>query len=95
VPAPTAQACGLTLVAWRLADLAPSELWWRYIGLGGNGAPDALADYLTGTAKWPAREHNALAQALNERLWDLGCPTLVPHRSPESHLHGSHLTPGW
>ena len=26
----------------------------------------------------------------NERLWDLGCPSLVPHRPPESHLHGAH-----
>src|SRR4051794_12820754 len=51
VPAPDASVCGLTLVAWRMAGLAPPELWWRYIGLGGNRAPDALADYLGGTAK--------------------------------------------
>jgi hypothetical protein len=85
VPAPDAPACGLTLVAWRMADLAPPELWWRYIGLGGNRAADALADYLGGTAEWPAGEHNAVAQALNERLWDLGCPALVPHRHPQGH----------
>jgi hypothetical protein len=90
VPAPAALACGLTLVAWRMADLTPPELWWRYIGLGGNRAPGALADYLDGTAEWPAGEHNILAQVLNERLWDLGCPSLVPHRPPESHLHGAH-----
>jgi hypothetical protein len=50
---------------------------WRYIGLGGNRAADALADYLGGTAEWPAGEHNALAQAFNERPWDLGCPALA------------------
>jgi hypothetical protein len=95
VRASASPACELTLVAWRLADLAPPEVWWRYIGLGGNRALDALTDYLDGTAKWPAGEHNILAQALNERLWDLGCPSLVPHRDPESHLHGVGLTPGW
>jgi hypothetical protein len=95
VPAPTALACGLTLVAWRMADLTPPELWCRYIGLGGNRAPDALADYLAGTADWPACEHNVLAQALNERLWDLGCPTLVPHRHAEGNLRAVRLNPGW
>jgi hypothetical protein len=94
VPVPNAPACGLTLVAWRMADLTPPELWWRYIGLGGNRTSDALDHYLAGTAEWPAAEHNILAQALNERLWDLRCPTLVPHRHPESHLHGAHMKPG-
>jgi hypothetical protein len=94
VPAAAAPACGLTLVAWWMVDLTPSELWWRYLALGGNQAPDTLTDYLDAAAEWPAAEHNFLAQALNERLWDLGCPTLVPHRPPESHLHGAHLKPG-
>jgi len=51
-----------------MADLTSSQLWLRYIGLGGNRAPGALADYLGGTAEWPAPEHNILAQVLNERL---------------------------
>jgi hypothetical protein len=94
VLASTAPACGLTLVAWRMAGLTLSQLWWRYLGLGGHRAPDALADYLGGTTEWPAVEHNVLAQALNERLWDLGCPTLVPHRYPEGHLYGARTKPG-
>jgi hypothetical protein len=48
VPAFSAPACGLTLVAWRMADLTPPELWWRYIGLGGN-APPTLSP-----TTWPA-----------------------------------------
>jgi hypothetical protein len=92
---PASAACELTFVAWRMADLTPPELWWRYIGLGGNRAPDALADYLTGTAEWPAFEHNIVAQAINERLWDLECPTLVPHRRPDNHLRGARPKPGW
>ncbi|GAB3309746.1 hypothetical protein GCM10027451_19810 [Geodermatophilus aquaeductus] len=94
MPASAAPACGLTLVAWRMADLTSPELWWRYIGLGGNLVPDALADYLAGTARWPAVEHNVLAQVLNERLWDLGCPTLVPYRPPKSRMHGTRRAPG-
>jgi hypothetical protein len=94
VPATDAPACGLTLVAWRLADLAPPELWWRYLGLGGDRALDTLTDYLAGTTEWPAYDHNILAQVINERLWDLGCPSLAPHRPPGSHLHGAGTKPG-
>ncbi|MGY1696777.1 hypothetical protein ACI780_17910 [Geodermatophilus sp. SYSU D00814] len=36
--------------------------------------------YLAGTTAWPAFEHNALAQVLNENLWDLGHPSLAPYR---------------
>jgi len=77
-----------------MADLAPPDLWCRYVGLGGNRTADAVADYLAGTVQWPANEHNLVAQALNERLWDLGCPTLAPDRHSESHLHGTGPKPG-
>ena len=76
----TATACPLTLVAWRLGALTLSELWWRYTGLGGNRPRAALGDYLTGTVAWSAAEHNVLVQALNECLWELGHPSLAPHR---------------
>lgn len=76
-------SCELTLVAWRLGDLALTDLWWCYIGLGGSRLHDALADYLAGTTQWPVSEHNVLAQALNERLWELDCPSLAPHRDPD------------
>ena len=72
--------CGLTITAWRLADLTPTELWWRYIGLGGSRSPEALGAYLKDAIAWPATEHNVLAHALNERLWDLGVPSLAPYR---------------
>jgi hypothetical protein len=83
VPAPAAVVCELTLVAWRMADLTPTQLWWRYIGLTGNRDLEALSDYLGGNKEWPDVEHNILAQTLNERLWDLDCPSLVPHRPAE------------
>ena len=77
--------CALTLLAWWLGDLTISDLRWRYIGLGGSQLRDGLGDYLAGTMRWSASEHNFLAQALNERLWDLDCPSLAPLREPDPH----------
>jgi hypothetical protein len=51
-----------------------------YIELGGNRPRAALSEYLAGTAAWSASEHNVLVQALNEYLWELGCPSLAPYR---------------
>lgn len=82
-------ACPLTLVAWRLAGLTLSDLWSRYLGLGGRRGKSALAAYLDGAAAWPATEHNVLAQTLNEGLWDLGLPSLAPHREPEPTAHAA------
>ena len=95
MPAFAAPACELTVVAWRMADLTASEVWWRYVGLGGSRASDALADYLAGTVEWPAGDHNVVAQALNERLWDLGCPGLAPHRRSDTCVRGARSEPGW
>jgi hypothetical protein len=80
--APTIAACPLTVFAWRLGALPLSELWWRYIELGGNRPQAALAAYLAGATEWPATEHNALAHGLNECLWDAGCSSLAPYRAP-------------
>jgi hypothetical protein len=80
VPTPTAPACPLTLVAWRLGALTVTDLWWRYTGLGGNRPRAALVDYLAGATAWSASEHNVLVQALNECLWERGLPTLAPYR---------------
>jgi hypothetical protein len=50
-----------------------------HLALGGMSSRTALADYLRGTATWPVRAHDILAQTLNEALWELGCPS---HRYP-------------
>ena len=80
MPTPSAPVCPLTVIAWRLVGLTAPDLWWRYTGLGGNRPRAALVEYLAGTTAWPAVEHNVLAQALNECLWDLGHPSLAPYR---------------
>jgi hypothetical protein len=77
----TAPACPLTLVAWRLGALTVTELWWRYMELGGNRPRAALVEYLSGTVPWNAADHNVLVQALNEYLWELGHASLAPYRA--------------
>jgi hypothetical protein len=73
-------ACPLTVCAWWLGFLTLTDLWGHYLMLGGTATYDDLAAYLRGTAFWSVREHNVLAQALNEHLWDLGLPDLAPLR---------------
>lgn len=80
MPAPLLPVCTLTLIGWRMAELPVSELWLRYVEIGGNLSSHALSDYLAGAAVWPAGEHNALAHAINEALWDLGHASLAPYR---------------
>jgi hypothetical protein len=80
VPTVTTPACPLTLIAWRLGAFTVTDLWWRYTQLGGNRPYGALRQYLAGTAAWPAFEHNFLAQALNEGLWEGGHPSVAPYR---------------
>jgi hypothetical protein len=80
VHASSAPVCPLTLLAWRFAALSLTDLWWRYVELGGNRPEPALAGYLGGTAGWPDTEHNVLAHALNEGLWEMGAPSLAPYR---------------
>lgn len=84
MPTPLRPVCPLTLAAWRLGGLSLSDLWGRYLGLGGDRPKPALAAYLDGAARWPDTEHNVLAQTLNEGLWDLGLPSLAPQRAPEA-----------
>ncbi len=78
--ASTAVACPLTVVARWLGGLESNALWWAYLECGGTRSGADLADYLGGTARWSDGEHNALSQALNEALWDIGSPSLVPIR---------------
>ena len=83
MPTAYSRACPLTIIAWRLSDLTLTDLWWRYVSLGGQRPGSTMATYLDGTAAWPAAAHNVLAQTLNEGLWELGIPSLAPLRGPE------------
>jgi hypothetical protein len=51
-----------------LLGLSVLELWFDYMGLGGNLTPVELQATLTRGEQLDDREHDVLAQALNERF---------------------------
>jgi hypothetical protein len=63
---------------------SPRELWLECFALGINATPTELRHYLEGDAQLSDAEHNVIAQALNERLHDLGFDRPVPYRTPFS-----------
>ncbi|KQQ92166.1 hypothetical protein ASF72_02925 [Arthrobacter sp. Leaf141] len=46
--------------------LDPTHLWLEYIALGGDAPEQDLRSYLAGNLKLPAKDRDALAQAINE-----------------------------
>ena len=62
------------------SDRSSRELWLDYVALGGNATPAELDDYIHGSVTPSRLDHNVLAQALNERLHDLGYNWPVPYR---------------
>jgi hypothetical protein len=62
-----------------LSRLPYSEVWISYATLGGDLAPDELAERLHGRGPLSAIDHNVLAAALNDHLIDLGLHQPVPY----------------
>lgn len=61
-------------------DLA--ELWWRYMAVGGRADRNELHRRVRGEVVVDGREHNLIAQALNELFMDRQIPTFpVAYRS--------------
>jgi hypothetical protein len=54
------------------AGLSHSELWFRYFGLGGMSSGFELEAILYGIMTPEPRDHDVIAQALNERFSELG-----------------------
>lgn len=54
-------------------DLA--ELWWRYAAVGGRGDLATLGRRVREQEPVDEREHNLIAQALNELFVDLRAPS--------------------
>ena len=65
--------------ACRLGQLDLQDVWFRYIALGGDAAPLELEAYLVGLMPFDDYQCDILAQALNERLSELGLPRDVPY----------------
>jgi hypothetical protein len=67
--------------AFALSGLTLSELWLGYFGLGGNSTELQLSRYVSGADRPGDHEHDLIAQALNERFWDLDLDNPVPYAS--------------
>jgi hypothetical protein len=62
------------------SGLSVRELWLACLALGGNATPAELDRYLHHDMTPSRYEHNVVAQALNERLHDLGYDRPVPYQ---------------
>ncbi|WP_193604447.1 PP2C family protein-serine/threonine phosphatase [Nocardioides dongkuii] len=59
-------------------DITVEQLWLRAFALGGEAGPADLAAYLEGLMPLPTMERDVLAQAMNERIAEVG-PSAVPY----------------
>lgn len=73
----SAMATDLLDDARRDASLSIEDLWFRYIEIGGTATLAELSALLSGESFLPASDHDVIAQALNERLWELDRNALV------------------
>ena len=68
--------------ARRHGGLSHSDLWFRYLELGGIAGPLELEAYLFGALRPTIHEHDLLVHALNERFAELGRGHPVPYLDP-------------
>jgi hypothetical protein len=64
--------------AFRRTELTPSELWLRYVALGGSADRIDVYGYVHGMTFLPVGEHDILAQVVNEALDELGERCRIP-----------------
>jgi hypothetical protein len=57
---------------WDLSGLTLTELWLRYLDVGGTASPDRVAAYARGLLRPDSYQHNMIAQAINEYFIDQG-----------------------
>lgn len=61
------------------AGMSVAELWVGQLAIGGMMSPSQLEAILAGTLVADDHDHDALAQALNDRLTDLGVDDRVTY----------------
>ncbi|HJQ00767.1 MAG TPA: hypothetical protein VJ851_04135 [Jatrophihabitans sp.] len=61
----------------RRSQLSITDLWIRYLAIGGSADELELEAYLLGLLTMDTYQHNLIAQALNEFFLDLGEDHLV------------------
>lgn len=55
-----------------LSGLSITDLWLRYIALGGNASKAAMSRHITGQDRPSHYQHNLIAQAINESFTERG-----------------------
>ncbi|RBY84938.1 hypothetical protein [Blastococcus sp. TF02A-30] len=70
-------------------ELTVSDLWLRYVALGGNGDLFDVDGYLNGLLQLNPFDQDVLATAVNERLEELYRSVRVPLSSPPARLPAS------
>lgn len=68
--------------ACRRAALAPRQLWWAYATLGGTASESDVEAFLAGRSGLDPGQYDVLAQAVNDRLVELGIDHRVPYADP-------------
>ena len=69
----TSPGAGFSLSdGWDLSGLTLTELWLRYLGVGGTATPAQLAAFARGQPCPDSHQHNMIAQAINEHFTDQG-----------------------
>ncbi len=58
--------------ACSMLELTTVGLWFDYLSLGGNLAPDHLGEFLRGDRSVSDHDYDLVVHALNERFWDHG-----------------------
>ncbi|MFN2506024.1 MAG: hypothetical protein ABR540_17680 [Acidimicrobiales bacterium] len=56
----------------RQLGMSVRDVWVGYFSVGGNGSMLEVERWLSGASDIPAREHDMLAQAVNDRFTDHG-----------------------
>ena len=51
-----------------LSGMSIEQLWLRYVGVGGSESVNTIQDHLSGAVAINSRQHNQLAQAINEHF---------------------------
>ena len=83
---PTDQSAPRGLTGWQAltparhrARLSMTELYFRYVGLGGSAPSSLLSRHFTSGIALAAGEHDLAVLALNERFMELSAPERLPY----------------
>jgi hypothetical protein len=78
---PANPGAGFTLSdGWELSGLTVTELWLRYLAVGGTASPAQVDAYVHGRPDPDSHQHNLIAQAINEYFIDRGEDHPVSYR---------------